>query len=310
MLIPVHPRKVYYHLSTCPPLPIDHSDSASILVNGRVTPSASSVEPESIEEGSDDNNSTVHGLRLERSPSPEVDLSSPDFDYELSGPTGASDGSSKPAPEFPADQHHNHRQAHAHAAMRSRCTASPPLERDEREFTQTASAVRERASEALSAQLAEEPGTAGRNPVINGSMEGGAVAQIINSAMEESVVGGDADMLSGEEGRYADFYSHSKRDQAPMDLDDAATVALFDTSPSPSLSSTASSVSTNDDSITTVSSSAIFGGPPSVNKEEENMVANSKHIGLLVDMLGGSWRELQSPETVEVAELDEMFGEF
>lgn len=69
-LIPVHPRKVYYYLTTMQrqPLP-ENSDDIMIpsgMVGKQMTPSVTSVDQ-------DDEDIFAH----QRSPSPEVDLSSP-----------------------------------------------------------------------------------------------------------------------------------------------------------------------------------------------------------------------------------------
>ncbi|KAL8838870.1 MAG: hypothetical protein Q9176_004805 [Flavoplaca citrina] len=154
-LIPVHPRKVFYYLTTRPRqgIPADSSDiftsplTTSISATGKggkriISPSLSNA---SIDE--DDSEAVELRKRGVFSPSPEVDLSVPDFDTSTpieddfhkpptpagSTPSGRSslarDGSSGSAAED-MSLAHNHR------------TQSPPLEGDEKEFTQTASNMR------------------------------------------------------------------------------------------------------------------------------------------------------------------------
>ena len=155
-LIPVHPRKVFYFLTTTArqEIPADSSDIftsplLSTIGSGNkggkriISPSLSNA---SIDE---DAESAAERKREALSPSPEVDLSAPELDAIASGadddftipptPAGSSfsgrsslarDGTSG-APEG-LSLIHNHR------------AASPPLEGDEREFTQTASSMRMR----------------------------------------------------------------------------------------------------------------------------------------------------------------------
>lgn len=83
-LILIHPRKVYYYLTTFPRQPIpDPSDELILGVDGKhITPSVSSLDQ-------DDEDL----IARQRSPSPEVDLSSPDFeegqDVDLNNPAGS-----------------------------------------------------------------------------------------------------------------------------------------------------------------------------------------------------------------------------
>jgi hypothetical protein len=73
-LIPVHPRKVFYYLTTCAhqPLPETSDDFIVAGVDGkRLTPSVSSLDQDEED-----------ALARQRSPSPEVDLSSPEFEDE------------------------------------------------------------------------------------------------------------------------------------------------------------------------------------------------------------------------------------
>ena len=149
-LTSVHPRKIYYYLTTMPrqELPADSSDLfSSAHAGGKdgkriISPSISSA---SVDE---DMEAAEERKRDALSPSPEVDLSAheiegaatgPEMDYVPPPTPGSSfsgrsslarDGSSVSASDNVLS--HNHR------------AASPPLEGDEKEFTQTASSVRMR----------------------------------------------------------------------------------------------------------------------------------------------------------------------
>ncbi|KAK3203571.1 hypothetical protein GRF29_112g1632014 [Pseudopithomyces chartarum] len=116
-LVGTHPKRVYYFLTTTPHQPIPE-DSGNLTAAARIiTPSLSSA-------ASDDNDADSHGRDV-RSPSPELDLS----DYDDS----ASDPFTNPTHPPPT-----------HNIAHNRRAQSPPLERDEREFTQTASSLQER----------------------------------------------------------------------------------------------------------------------------------------------------------------------
>ncbi|KAF7566477.1 hypothetical protein PtrM4_147970 [Pyrenophora tritici-repentis] len=136
-LVGTHPKRVYYFLSTCPHQPIP-ADGGSALVTPRiVTPSLSSATSE--EEDMDARS------RDRMSPSPELDLS--DYDSHASDPF-----SNQSHPPTTANISHNRR------------AQSPPLEKDEREFTQTASFLQQRrmsqeAERQRSASASAEPPT-------------------------------------------------------------------------------------------------------------------------------------------------------
>lgn len=303
-LVPVHPRKVYYYLTTTPRQPIPDASEDTLIPPAVVTPSASSVDQDDAD-----------ALARERSPSPEVDLSSPDFDDD-----SASQGTaSKHAPSFSVDHRHHSRLIRSHQRANS-----PPLERDEREFTLTASAVRERASEAKSVRP-EEPENGG-NTISDTAMDG-----ISSGSMDEDPLSS----ASGDrivDGQYGDYFAHMDSRGEDQDLDEAAAVALFGTSPSPSLSSTASSASSSpsmapdaEDIATPVENGPSKGvstvaRPIAVPGMDVDMKMShpkwggklsfaSRDMDLDLDMMTESWIELQSPETVEVDELDAMFGE-
>ncbi|PYI05935.1 hypothetical protein BO78DRAFT_138847 [Aspergillus sclerotiicarbonarius CBS 121057] len=344
-LVPIHPRKVYYYLTTLPrqPLPENSDDVIIPGVEGKdITPSVSSADL--------DEEDALARERSRLSPSPEVDLSSPDFEEEtidLDGRTGPG-GASRSGTDF-ADHHHAR-------LMHSTRAASPPLEGDEKEFTQTASAVRERASE----QKVSQPPTSGGG--FSALSEGLSELHDGTMSISGSVVeDGPLSSISGDrmsDDQDGDYFSHGRyQEQSPLqdhfqqqDLDEAAVATLFGTSPSPSLTSVASSFSSgtsvaSDDGLDVDTQSETVGHTPQISLPEDPTVVPVSALKRSIDMLNSglpdldmkmsdlndqedklslgasafshpdvemvfdSWRELQSPETVEVDELDEMFGE-
>lgn len=155
-LIPIHPRKVFYFLTTTSrqEIPADSSDIftsplLSTLSSGNkggkriISPSLSNA---SIDE---DAENAEERKREALSPSPEVDLSAPELDSIVSGadddfttpptPAGSSfSGRSSLARDGTSGASEGLSLVHNHRA------ASPPLEGDEKEFTQTASSMRMR----------------------------------------------------------------------------------------------------------------------------------------------------------------------
>ncbi|CAG7563572.1 unnamed protein product [Fusarium equiseti] len=121
----VHPRRTYYFLTTCPRQPIPEPSSAVPSLSALDTPSVSLTD----DSGSDD----VEARRRELSPSPEVDLSDHGFeegDDEVVMPA-------TPIGSLPS----HHRFVPNRRNSRHN---SPPLEKDEREFTQTADFLQKR----------------------------------------------------------------------------------------------------------------------------------------------------------------------
>ncbi|PHH71355.1 hypothetical protein CDD83_5210 [Cordyceps sp. RAO-2017] len=119
----VHPRRTYFYLTTCPRQPLPDPGVAQAVHTAMVTPSVSLTD----DSGSDD----VEARRRELSPSPEVDLSSPEFD----------DGDDDVAMPMTPIGSYKPRYLRLSRDMRH---DSPPLEKDEREFTQTADVLQKR----------------------------------------------------------------------------------------------------------------------------------------------------------------------
>ena len=134
-LIPVHPRKVFFYLTTSPhqSLPENSDDIITPSINDvkRLTPSISdpSIHEDDIDVDFPD--------RSRLSPSPEIDLSNPELDDDLPmappTPGESFSGRSSMSREGTADRR----------IPRNRAP-TPPLEADEKGFTETATAVRAR----------------------------------------------------------------------------------------------------------------------------------------------------------------------
>lgn len=342
-LILIHPRKVYYYLTTLPrqPLPENLDEPMATGVDGKdITPSVSNQDEEDA----------MARDRARLSPSPEVDLSSPDFEDDLNfhgrdHPGGMSSRASGFA------GHHN--RSHL---MHSNRAASPPLEGDEREFTQTASAVRERASGQKANQSAKPDG------LFSAISEGLSELEDADMSVSPSPLDdGPPPSASSDhmpDNPNGDYTSHLGSQGQPQNSDEAAAATLFGTSPSPSLTSVASSLSSlsslssgtnaaleaglraeestdefadapgislpgdaEETSVSTLKRSIdmLNSGLPDVDMKSPGLVEQDDSWSLAakpptntntdVEMAFDAWRELQSPETVEVDELDEIFGE-
>lgn len=116
----VHPRRTYFYLTTYPHQPIpDPTANATFPQRTIISPSLSSADEAEADAE----------RRRELSPSPEVDLSSPEFeDDEI------------PTPPTPSGSY----SGRVDRIMRNHRGSSPPLEKDEREFTQTARGMQKR----------------------------------------------------------------------------------------------------------------------------------------------------------------------
>ncbi|KAL7924866.1 hypothetical protein ACQKWADRAFT_286200 [Trichoderma austrokoningii] len=117
----VHPRRTYYFLANLPRQPLP--DFSASLQAASLTPSVSLTE----DSGSDD----IEARRRELSPSPEVDLSATEFD-------NTDDDILMPMTPIGSFSSHQSR------VILSPRNNAPPLEKDEREFTQTADGLQKR----------------------------------------------------------------------------------------------------------------------------------------------------------------------
>ena len=119
----VHPRRTYFYLTTYQHQTIPDPATVHFPQRAIISPSLSSAASRSDDADAE--------RRRELSPSPEVDLSTLEFDDEDMAtpptPTGSFHGHPRPEP-----------------ALRNTRATSPPLEKDEKEFTQTARGMQRR----------------------------------------------------------------------------------------------------------------------------------------------------------------------
>ncbi|KIW84117.1 hypothetical protein Z517_03364 [Fonsecaea pedrosoi CBS 271.37] len=145
-LIPVHPRKVFFFLTTQPRMPLP--DSSDDILPPPVI-SVKNLTPSVSEHSQVDDLDQRDRARL--SPSPEVELYSPDLDHHdpMQPPTPGDHFSARSSlnPDGTPD-----------VRRRTNRAPSPPLEEDERGFTETATAVRAR-------------GMSLHNPIVQASIE-------------------------------------------------------------------------------------------------------------------------------------------
>ncbi len=134
-LLETHPRRTYFYLSIYPHQPIPETSNPA-QANRIISPSLSSATGEDEEDCGRESRA-----RVAPSPSPEIDLSAPDLAVEEDVRNSLT-----PAGSFSAHAGtllHDVISSSADIAHNRRA-ASPPLERDEREFEQTASSLQKR----------------------------------------------------------------------------------------------------------------------------------------------------------------------
>ena len=278
-LIPVHPRKVYYFLTTLKrqEIPIGSSDilsspSAGIIGGGGkggkriISPSLSNASIDEDIEGIEDRK------RVAMSPSPEVDLSDPELGTTIPGaedeftpstPAGSSfsgrsslarDGTCGTSSET-VNLAHNHR------------GATPPLEGDEKEFTQTASSMRMRG-------MSLDDSTIRQSKEVEITITGTSTEMEIDETEEEKA-------KRNSEAAAALFGSHHHNAQEiPLALMSSPLVKPLH--------------------------AAIAN-----QFEKENVdVEVGDTTSILGDQgLGSSW-DIKQPENVDLDELDDLFGDF
>lgn len=149
----VHPRRTYFYLTTYAHQPIPDPAQAAAASEALRLSQRTIISP-SLSSAASRSDDADDARRRELSPSPEVDLSAPEFDEMeddclVSPPT--------PSGSFTGRLPHPERISSSILARNHRA-ASPPLEKDEKEFTQTARGMQKR-------QLSQDFGSQMTEPV-------------------------------------------------------------------------------------------------------------------------------------------------
>ncbi|KKY28612.1 hypothetical protein UCRPC4_g00417 [Phaeomoniella chlamydospora] len=257
-LIPVHPRKVFFFLTTCPRQELPETSDDIIAPNAQMKQLTPSVSTPSIDQ--DDIDAETRD-RMRMSPSPEVDLSSPELDD-----SGIEDMDTPPTPagSFSARSSLARDGSVGQSATRLQPNRapSPPLEADEKGFTEMANEVRARGANLQ--DLDVQPSTETDEPNRDGTAE-----QAPETAEQ----------------------TH-RRDQE-------LGFALFGQG--------------NPTIIAAVTSSPMMGPQKLVShveiKKEHQLPTTLVDVNFKDIEMANAW-EMQSPEDIELGELDGLFSEF
>ncbi|KAF2135926.1 uncharacterized protein K452DRAFT_303170 [Aplosporella prunicola CBS 121167] len=257
-LVGTHPKRIYFFLTTSPHQPIPEPAESSTAAPARIiSPSLSSAADDSEEEERDAR------TRSAMSPSPEVDLSSPELDDEGSETSTTFSGRSSllrdgPHPATTSNMAHNRR------------AASPPLERDEREFTATASSLQQRSR----------------------SQESETKPAVFSVPMDTH-----AEDAAGEESEESAAQRNSE-----------AAALLFGQSVESNTSSAASASAAMDFGMASPvlrPLQSVEDRKRNLDSMEDVRVLDADDAGL-----GWAWDQWKSPEHVELDELDDLLGDY
>ena len=278
-LSPVHPRRLFFYLTTMPAQPLSETVEPIPKHNRIISPSLSSAS------AADEEDERYNRARAALSPSPEVDLSSPELDDDSTDnpqpTTGSFSGRNSLSREHPptsANLAHNRR------------AASPQLEMEERDFKQTANLLHEQAR----LRRASEEDVKMGDTVAGAERESAGVALSVGNNTNEEEQDTEA---------AAELFQHAEhlRSYTRANLDFSSPVLQ----PTRSLDEMEASTS---------------GSPLKNQRQDEciedpmaldlNDMSNDQPIPSLEQPDTFAWDSLQSPENIELSELDDMFDAF
>ncbi len=315
-LIPTHPRRIYFYLTNQPHQPLPAFSSESPLPSSRralISPSLSS----------DDDHETRKREAL--SPSPEVDLSAAQLQADDDGGRDEDEGEDvffdaapivgppTPAGSFGGRSSLGRDGSHSEAEAMSQRAVSPPLERDEREFTRTASAMQSKRS--LSIDRRHWALDDADSTTVHASIEG-EVSQI------SSVVAPTEMDVDGKLSTAGTRESHPEGQPSEV----AAALFLFGQEepttatnplsmsiikpaigPMPTRSTTGLHITTT--TVATIKAGTHLGhGDGFTTMNLPDQLHSRPVIGTMPDM--GWAGEVRSPEHVELQELEDLLGGF
>lgn len=275
LIEPVHPRRLFFHLTTMPHRPLPSAAEIYQQVH-RITPSLSSHDDEEEEEYAGEQIlPSPQRSRMELSPSPEVDLSSPELDdHDESAPASPSRSfaahlsTSQDLTASPKNLLHNRR------------AASPQLEPEERTFKQTANQLFEQEQQRQISLKDVDMET-------QDSKEG---AEEVEEHVSESVELQDEENAAQKSREAAaELFAHAEHLHLPVSVIEFSSPMIM---PQASL-------------------------PIDTHNTDRKLSKHDEVMEMSLDldtkdstMDNFSWDTLQSPETIELAELDDMFDAY
>lgn len=269
-LSPIHPRRLYLYLTTGPRQPIPEVVEPVQKPNRIISPSLSSAS------AADEEDCCTRD-RQALSPSPEVDLSSPEFEEYR--------GHSPPAPGVPF-HHRSSLPRDSSGWLPTRRAASPPLENEERDFKQTASALYEQALARRNSQENQKDINMEQGDTVAG-------AEQRNDSISESIEPRETEesaALKNREAAAALFESEHLQMPTDQTMDFSSPMIL------------AQNGMHTDLSITTDRECS--------NLKHTTLESGDEDHEMHLPGPAFAWDTLQSPENIELAELDDMFDAY
>jgi len=256
-LVGTHPKRIYFFLANQPRQAIPDPSELPTSQHRIISPSISSAADDEAERDA--------RSRAQMSPSPEIDLSSPELEDDHSPETPGSPFSGRNSLSRDTHPPTSHNMSHNRRAQ------SPPLEHDEREFTQTASSLQQRSNSQTEAMIAEATTTVTEPEVVFDHEESEESAARRNQEA--------AAVLFGQSEHLQPVHLANHFSSSPMIKPAAFSAEL-----------------------------SKAGGP---REDVVRMLGPAAAAAAITTLEGGevlwSWQDLTSPENVELDELDDMF---
>lgn len=269
-LSPVHPRRLYFYLTTTPHQPIPEVAEPIQKPNRIISPSLSSASAADEED-------RYLRQRQALSPSPEVDLSSPELDEDHGDapptPGGSYSGRNSMSRE-PTTYSHPRR------------AASPPLENEERDFKQTASALYEEAQKRRNSQHSQQDVVMDRDASAGAEVDSQSVTMSIEGTETE-----ESAALKNSEAAVALFAAEHLKMPTSHNMDFSSPLLQPQ----------------NGLRIETISQGK--DGEHGVVEQREILLGDEEHHIDLPEA-AFAWESLQSPENIEMDELEDMFDAY
>lgn len=281
-LSPVHPRRLYFYLTTTQHQPIPETVEPVPKPNRIISPSLSSASAA-------DEDERYNRQRTALSPSPEVDLSSPELEDENVDEAPPTPG----APFSGRSSVSRERSASATNLARRGRAASPQLEHEERDFKQTASQLQaqRRNSQHSRQQSADVKMTDGEAV----DATAGAERDVSPAAMLMVVEESEESAAQKNSEAAADLFGSAEhlKPWSSVEMQFSSPVIEPKTLPH---HEAGQHLAKRDELVESMTL-------------DLNAVVRGRGKGA-TEIMAGDWDTLQSPETIDVAELEDMFDAY